>query len=71
MEANSRYIEEVAEHQASLHTECQASLQPYHLTNIANEDSESSISNAVTYTLKYKSICPDIFAANKNDNIDS
>ena len=71
MEANSRCIEEVAECQASPHAKYQASPQPYHLTDIVNEDSESSTSNAVMHTLKFKLICPDIFAANKNDDVDS
>ena len=71
MEANLRCIEEIAECQASPQAERQASPQLYHLTNIVNEDSESSTSNAITYTLKYKPICLDTFTANKNDNVDS
>src|SRR3979411_223924 len=71
MEANSRCIEEIAECQASPQAECQASPQLYCLTDIVNEDSESSMSNAVTHTLKFKPICPDTFTANKNDNVDS
>src|SRR4030081_1573149 len=71
MEANLRCIEEIAEHQASLQAERQASLQLYHLTDIVNKDSESSTSNAVTHTLKFKPIRPDTFTANKNDDVDS
>ena len=71
MEANLRHIKEIAECQASPQAECQASPQFYHLTDIVNEDSESSTLNAVIYTLKFKPICLDTFAASKNDNIDS
>ena len=71
MEANSRCIEEIAECQAFPQAECQASPQLYHLTDIVNEDSESSTSNAVMHTLKFKLICPDTFTANKNDDVDS
>ena len=71
MEANSRHIEEIAEHQASPQAECQASPQLYRLTDIVNEDSESSTSNAIMHTLKFKPIHPDTFTANKNDDVDS
>ena len=71
MEANSRHIEEIAERQVSPQAERQASPQLYHLTDIVNKDSESSTSNAVMHTLKFKPICPDTFTANKNDDVDS